>query len=350
LEEWGRGERSNEFFYGMTTLSARYDTDFVEGADGQIFLQPFLYPLELYLTRRMGIGFGPHIPLTHLRILRKADVLVSTVDTCGLPLAMFRHWGWIPGKIIYISQGLGDRVEAYGRGRRLSHYYKKLLLKVDALVVLSEGARDSLAEWLEIPVERIHVLPFGVDCDFWHYTGEVGDEILSIGSDPGRDYETLLQAIDHLPLHVISGQMLDLHGLGNVRCTHDHTPKALRDLYSQARFVVVPLKNMSQPSGQSTTLQAMACGKAVILTQTRGYFGESYLRSGENCFLVPPDNVGAMRSTIQQLWADPGICARIGQKAHETVLQNFSESRMANSLSKVIQDCLSDGLQLSRLL
>jgi glycosyltransferase involved in cell wall biosynthesis len=328
----------------MTTLSRRYHTDFVEGADGRMFLQPLLYPLELYFSRRMGIGFGPHIPLTFLKKLRQANVLISTVDTCGLPLAMFKHWGWIPGKIIYISQGLGDRVEAYGRERRLSRYYRRLLLEVDALVVLSEGARASLAKWLEIPAEQIYVLPFGVDCDFWHNTGELGDEILSVGSDAGRDYSTLLQAIEGFHLHIVSRQAIDIHGLINVRRTQNYTPKELRDLYSRARFIVIPLKDISQPSGQSTTLQAMACSKAVILTQTRGYFGEGYLKSGENCFLVPPNNVDAMRSTIRQFWADPSMCARVGQKASETVLQYFSENRMADSLSKIIEHFLSVGL------
>jgi len=341
LEEWKEGEQSSEFFYGMTTLSQRYNTDFVEGADGQILLQYFLKPLELYVSRRMGIGFGAHLALRYLRKLRSADVLVSTVDTCGLPLAMFKLWGLISGKVIYISQGLADRVQAYGRERRLSRYYKKLLLKVDALVILSEGARASLANWLEISPERVHVLPFGVDCDFWHFTGGVGGEILSIGSDPGRDYGTLLHAIDGFPLHIVSRQMFNLRGLTNVRRTQDYTPKALRDLYSQARFVVVPLKNVSQPSGQSTTLQAMACGKAVILTQSRGYFGESYLKSGENCVLVSPNNVDAMRSAIRQLWADPAMCVRIGQKARETVLEHFSESRMADSFSQIIEGVLN---------
>ena len=43
------------------------------------------------------------------------------------------------------------------------------------------------------------------------------------------------------------------------------------------------LKNVFQPSGYSVTLQAMACGKPVILTKTRGLWAPEIFVNFKNC-------------------------------------------------------------------
>ena len=39
----------------------------------------------------------------------------------------------------------------------------------------------------------------------------------------------------------------------------------LRKLYQDASIIVIPIRDVFQPSGYSVTLQAMSCGKPVIL-------------------------------------------------------------------------------------
>jgi glycosyltransferase involved in cell wall biosynthesis len=245
----------------------------------------------------------------------------------------------LPARLIYISQGLSDRVEAYGARRWLSRRYRHLLLGVDELVVLSSGARDGLAAWLLVPTERIHVLPFGTDCEFWRDTaprGERGSRVISVGSDSGRDYPTLLAAAADLPLHIVTRQPLPSDRHSNLIHSTDHSPLELRDIYSRAAFVVIPLHERSQPSGQSAALQAMACGKAVIVTRTRGWWGEPFVRDGETCVLVPPGDVTALRDAMRRLWSEPETRRRVGQKARETVVAHFSEDRMAAALDRLI--------------
>jgi hypothetical protein len=55
----------------------------------------------------------------------------------------------------------------------------------------------------------------------------------------------------------------------------------LRRMYNAARAVVVPLKDVHQPSGQSVTLQAMSCGRPVVLTKTRGLWAPAFHRQRE---------------------------------------------------------------------
>lgn len=338
LDEWRRGERSGEFFYSMPTLSHRYRVGFVEDESRHPFLRAW-WPLEWILTRRFGMGFTLDLALRNLNVLKRARVVISTVDACGLPLALLKRLGLLRARLIYISQGLSDRVAAYGAGRWLSRRYRDLLLGVDELVVLSAGAREDLAAWLGTPAESIRVLPFGTDCEFWRNTaqpGEHGSRVVSVGSDSGRDYPTLLAAAADLPLHIVTRQPLPSGGYPNLIHSTDHSPVELRDIYSRAAFVVIPLHDRSQPSGQSATLQAMACGKSVIVTRTRGWWGEPFLRDGETCALVPPGDVPALHDAMRRLWSEPELCRRIGQKARETVVAHFSEDRMAAALDRLI--------------
>lgn len=345
LEEWRQGARAGEFFYGLIPLRHRYRLGFVED-DGPSLFWRMWYPIELMCARRMGMGFALHVPLRHLGALNRAQVVISTVDACGLPLALLKRAGLLRSKLIYISQGLTDSITRHGRGKWLSQRYRRLLLGVDQLATLSAGAAQGLASWLGVPEERVRVVPFGVDCEFWHQTsppGTGGEDILSIGSDPGRDYATLLAAASGRPLHIVTRQPFELVGHPNVVKTADHTPRELRDLYAQARFVVIPLHDKDQPSGQSATLQAMACARAVIVTKTRGWWGETLLKDGENCVLVPPGDVEALRQAVQRLWDDPAACARLGHQARETVVHSFSEARMAEQLSQLIAAYLPKG-------
>jgi len=338
LAEWRRGERSGEFFYSMPTLGGRYRVGFIEDESRHPFRR-FWFPVEWALTRRLGMGFALDVVLRNLSTLNRARVLVATVDACGLPLALLKRLGFLRGRLIYISQGLSDRIAAYGAERWLSRLYRDLLLGVDELVTLSAGARDGLAAWLGVPAERIRVLPFGTDCEFWGDTappGERGTRVVSVGSDSGRDYATLLAAADDLPLHIVTRQPLSSDGHPNLVHTADHSPRELRDIYSRARFVVIPLHDRSQPSGQSAALQAMACGKAVIVTRTRGWWGEPLLHEGEACLLVPPGDVVALRDAMRRLWSDADACQRIGQRARDIVIAHFSEDRMAAALDRVI--------------
>jgi glycosyltransferase involved in cell wall biosynthesis len=101
----------------------------------------------------------------------------------------------------------------------------------------------------------------------------------------------------------------------------------LRRLYNQACAVVVPLKDVWQPSGYSVTLQAMSCGRPVILTKTRGLWAPDLLHDGGNCLLVPPGDAAALGAAVGRLRSDPVLAARLGRAARATVLAHFGLER-----------------------
>jgi glycosyltransferase involved in cell wall biosynthesis len=343
LVEWQRGECSSEFFYGLIPLRDRYRVGFVEGSSASWFRRPW-YAIERLFARRLGVGFALDLVLRHLVSLNRAAVVVSTVDSCGLPLALLKRRGLLRSRLIYISQGLSDRMHAYGAQRPLARWCRRLVLAAEEHATLSAGAAAGLASWLGVPPDRVHVLPFGIDHAFWHDTKvSVEPRIVSVGSDAGRDYPTLLAAVGARPLHVVTRQALSIPAGADVRVTHEHTPAGLRDLYSGARFVVTPLYDRDQPSGQSAALQAMSCARAVVLTRTRGWWGEDILVDGDNCVLVRPGDTEGLRRAIAELWHDPERCRRLGGRARAIVERWFGEDRFAESLAGLLSSGVGAG-------
>jgi|GEM_PF-715932 len=342
VHEWETGQRSSDFFYGFLSLKSQLHGGFIED-NGFNPLWYAWYPLEKIVAKKIGPGFALHIPLWHIRTLRHSKVVVSTGDVCGLPVALLKSLGLYKGKLIYITHGLSDYVRRFGPNRWLPRFYRYLLKNhVDSLVTLSDGARGALAQWLDIPASQIHSIPYGTDVNFWNNDSplESKDTILSVGSDAGRDFDTFLKAGQAFPLHIVTGNKLDLSSYPNAKKSTEHSYIELRDLYSKARFVVLSLHDIDQPTGQSTGLQAMACGKALIVTKTRGWWGENFLKDGQNCVLVSPGDANELREKIQYLWENPLVCDRLGANARQTVQSHFSESRMNLSLFELIKKSL----------
>lgn len=207
-----------------------------------------------------------------------------------------------------------------------------LLRRTDC--VLSLGIEEA-HELRCLGLENVQFLDFGVDTDFWRPDDRPQKEyVFSVGADPNRDFETFLaatiglptllcahpEAIRHIPLHqnvtVVQGEQKDVHRW-----------------FQEARVVVIPLKDTLRPSGQNCILQAMATGKAVVTTLTRGRWTDK-LVDGENCVLVPPGDKQALRQAIDALYCDPKLATEIGMHARKTVCENFSVKHLANAISR----------------
>ncbi len=349
LQDWRNGYGPVDFLYGFPFIdSSKVACDFAEGDDrSSNWRRRLCYPLESAISRAVGIGFSLHIAWIHWKKIKKADVLVSTVDTCGLPIAMLKWLGILPAPVIYISQGLAHRLHPRvetGRAWAFRFFYSRLLQSVERVLVLGEGAAAPVVRVFGVESERISVLPFGVDDRFWTpaENSMQGDYILSVGTDAARDYPTLLRAASQRSVHIVTRQRLPGSLLGSgVRVSSDHSFAELRDLYRAACFVVIPLQDVDQPSGQSVALQAMACAKAVIMTRTRGLWEAEYMLHMDTCYLVEPGNVEGLRDAIDYLCANPGETERIGLNARRLVERRYNARALARNLQRHVLEVVA---------
>jgi glycosyltransferase involved in cell wall biosynthesis len=168
--------------------------------------------------------------------------------------------------------------------------------------------------------------------------------VFSVGQDPKRDFDTLVRCEVDVPIRLHTGLPVEVPAnRTNVHMTRGSYHKStlsdeeLRDLYRRSMAVVVPLKDVYQPTGYSVTLQAMACGKPVVLSRIRGLWAPELLRDGENCLLVPPGDKVALATAIKRLASDPELRERLGKAARTTAEEHFSTAAAAACLEQLIQ-------------
>ena len=193
--------------------------------------------------------------------------------------------------------------------------------------------------------DRVHVVPFGVDTSFW--TPGNSD----VGARGARDRQRRPSRLGHAcrarhvisaPVRIFTRQAPPSSLPENVTWgradwyTQVLSDEAVRDLYRQASAVVVADKDVPQPSGQSVTLQAMATGRAVVLSRTRGLWAPGELRDGENVMLVPPADPVELAHTVNLLLDDRARATALGEAARASVLRDARRRDTRNGCSKCV--------------
>jgi glycosyltransferase involved in cell wall biosynthesis len=111
----------------------------------------------------------------------------------------------------------------------------------------------------------------------------------------------------------------------------------LRDLYARSRFVVVPLLHSDTDNGVTVILEAMAMGKPVICSRTRGQV--DVIQEGVTGLYVPIGDAVALRTAILSLWNEPLRAQQMGRSArayvekHHTLEKFTSTTRSAAEAS-----------------
>lgn len=88
-------------------------------------------------------------------------------------------------------------------------------------------------------------------------------------------------------------------------------------------------------------LEAMATGKAVVLTDVGG--ARDAIDDGENGWLVPPDEPAALQAALLDVLADAGERRRRGAAARERVVSEFSLPVIARTLRGLYEDLARSG-------
>jgi glycosyltransferase involved in cell wall biosynthesis len=95
------------------------------------------------------------------------------------------------------------------------------------------------------------------------------------------------------------------------------------------------VKDVPQPSGQSVTLQAMACARPVVLSRTKGLWSSSELSDGENISFVPPADPDALGSAVRRLLDNRERAEGLGRAGREEVEGSATVSAYAERLLEI---------------
>ncbi len=328
------GEGPTDFFYGAVELAR-------VGHEVGVFDAVAETDSRVATGLNVGLGWSAPVRLRGgdvvavgrlLEELNRFDVVIGAATATAMALGVWERLGWLRRRVVGIHCGMVNHPLA---GVRLAS--SRWALRNQRCVLFAESEREEMDR--RFGVESV-VNAFGVDVDFWGrggVEGGGGGYVLAVGNDARRDYATLVEAVRGMdvPVKILTNRSLPENLPGNVEHLRGSWRRSavsdadLRELYRGARVVVVPLVNAVQPAGQSVALQAMAAGRTVVMTRTRGLWTGEDFRDGEHLRLVPPGDVAALRRAL----SSPALAAGAGR---ERVRERGTMAAFAERLEDVL--------------
>ena len=344
----GRRERlvnggPTEFLYGYAELErSGKPVAFFEESDIGVGKKWPRIPEALSARIAGYAGVSPRLVSRFVTALKgplaRFDVLVATTQSIGMALAALGAAGFHDKKIIMMTMGI---VEPDAAGWRKALH--RAALHGSTLAVLSKPEAASVLAWLVAHVD-VEEFTFGIDLDYWTPAPDAArsDEILSIGNDRARDYQTLLAAwrpefprltiITSLPITSDKSNVVIERGDWRGASISDDD---LRERFRRARFIVTPVRETLQPSGQSATLQAMACGRPTIMSANQGLW-DPHLMTADLCTLVPPGDVSALSVAMADMLSNPEAAELMGLAARAKLeIDDISAIAMAAQIERL---------------
>ena len=340
-----------EFFYGYFHLIKRgFKVDLIEESDlgikrkNNLIIRIF----DRFASNLIGLPINhllSFIKKKNMNLLNKADILLVTTSSIGLTLGLLKSIGILKKPVLFFVMGLLP----YKKNNFRNIFYKFLLKDVH-LICISKGEKKYLEKNLR--QENLTYIPFGVDIEFWHPGEENAYDkkyVLAIGNDYARDWQTLIDSWDfnfptlklvtNLPVSTNKKNIKIIRGSWEKKFLSDLD---IKKLYLNCFYVIIPLKETIQPSGQSSCLQAMACGKPVIMSNIKGIWDKNLLVNKETLLLVEPNSVTALKIAIKEMNNNKILYNKLKLSSRKLVEYSFNNNIMSQHIESKIRKIIGE--------
>jgi glycosyltransferase involved in cell wall biosynthesis len=273
---------------------------------------------------------------------RRCDLALCWDERTGVPAALRSR---LPGEppaalgVVWLTDGVRN-----GRQRRLA---ARALPRARLVWGYSESQLDLLEHEWGVRASHLRLLRWGIDETFWRVNGGYHSDglVVSAGNDRHRDHAVLVQAMlqlrdqhPKLRFEIATKDRIELPApVGRRHASLTHLE--MRDLYTRAAVVAVPTVPNHHLAGVTVLLEAMACGRPVVVSDTSGM--REYVRHGETGLLVPPRDRDALVAAIDSLVRDPERASEIGRAARRAVEAQFSTRMLASQLAQALRESVA---------
>jgi glycosyltransferase involved in cell wall biosynthesis len=292
---------------------------------------------------------GAHalVAWTCFRQRDRYDAILTDGEQVGLPLALLwrlRRKGATAHVMIGHILSVPKKqflFRLFGLGRR-----------IDAIVVYSSWQERFITRNLRFPPDRVLRSPFMVDTAFFApaqaASATQSEPIVATAGLERRDYPTLVEAARRLAARVViaaasnwskrSDTTAGLELPANVE-VRSLSFVPLRQLYADARFVVMPLYDVEFQAGVTTILEAMAMGKPVVCSRVKGQ--TDVVVDGVTGVYVPPGDATALRGAINELLADAERVRVMGEAARRHAERDCDVEIYAHQVASIVEQAIA---------
>ncbi|MGY6501955.1 MAG: glycosyltransferase family 4 protein [Acidimicrobiales bacterium] len=305
----------------------------------------------------------------HLRGRRSDFDLVHDNQSLGYGLLAIEKMGLPVIATIHHPITVDRRLEMEHAATRYQRFAKarwyaftkmqtRVATRLDRVITVSANSQADIHRDHLVPLEKMHVVPVGVDPDLFrpvdHVTRKPGRLITTASADVTmKGLRYLLEALAKLrterdvDLVVIgkpkpggpAARTIDELGLtDHIEFVSGVSDQRIVELYSEAELAVVPslYEGFSLPA-----IEAMSCGVPLVATDG-GALPEVTGADGETCFSVPKGDSAALATRIAAALDDPEARARIGAAGRERVINRWSWRHTAEGTVEQYRALLAD--------
>ncbi len=212
--------------------------------------------------------------------------------------------------------------------------------RMDRVMTVSENSKTDISADHKVDIDKIHVVPVGVDPELFRPVSGVdrvaGRIITTASADVAMkglvyllEAAAKVRAERHIEIVIIGkpkegSKTLDtLRDLGLedvVQFVSGVSDERIVELYSEAELACVPslYEGFSLPA-----IEAMSCSTPLVAT-TGGALPEVCGTHNETCLLVPPGDSDALAAMISTALADQELRDRIGATGRQRVIDHWS--------------------------
>ena len=230
--------------------------------------------------------------------------------------------------------------------------------KIQRIITVSESSKEDISHDHKVDISKIHVVPIGIDTDFFAPQTNIeripGRIVSTASADvPLKGQKFLLEAIakvrndfPHVHLELVGKQRegsttaetLNQLGLDDiVRFNQGISYEELVNLLASAEVAIVPslYEGFSIPA-----IEALSCG-APLIASTGGALPEVAGPHLETCLAVPPGDSDALADQIKYAFQIPDLCSEIGLAGRQRVIEKWSWRESAITTAEHCRTLLS---------
>jgi glycosyltransferase involved in cell wall biosynthesis len=350
-----KSEEAKELYYSYHEFDKeKLDLEIIEFTEVDNLFYKFLYYYDRLLNKCLSLPSYSHkiFSVKNYKSIKQSDLVFLVNEGVAfsvLPMLFFIR-RTDKTKINVFSMGLFSKEvdKKYMFIHRL--FIKLLIANVDNLLFLGKGEME-LAKTNYKDHSKFKFIGFSVDTDFWISNKEIQSkkpQLLFVGNDSNKSSITVVQLAEKLPeFNIICvSKLVELHskkltnltifdGAWNDSAISD---QELKEMYEEAFLTIVPLRESSQPSGQSVTMQSMITGTPVLITDTKGFWDKETFLDNENIFLIENNDVELWVEKIRFLYNNQHIMKTVSKNGKNLIHEKYNLKIFHKRLKSLISN------------
>ena len=348
---------AREFFYGLNLFdNENINLEIIEPLNNNFPPKLIFKYLDKIFQKifNLPVYMNVFISIENIKILLKTDklILVNETTYCSLAPLLWIIKLFKRIDVYVFVMGLYSKKLRFPMLKRLHFFIIKLFnLSVKKLMFLGEGELKKALKIHKSNKNKFILFPFSIDTEFWndlqYHKSEINDNILFVGNDGNRDPELFLEIVDNLKEinftaitnieNLLDAKRPNLSVINGSFGSSNLSDTELKQYYLSSKLVILPLRESSQPSGQSVALQALSCGTQVIISDTEGFWDRDNFKNNNNIYFVKENNYKSWSNKINQVLSDEKNLKITQKHGQELVFNLYTLENFKHKLLEIIE-------------